>query len=236
MKSKLMMGLVAALVLNCGPALAQVAGTSPLLGPPLGMTSPLGIGPDAPVGPPGVPLGATELNSPGLSPMLGGTLSLGSAAGGGSQCSGAVANMDAPMASTAPFDGGGTTGTASGTCANAGTGTTATGIASPLTPVPRTGIPMGATELSPGGLSPPPTVQPPNPVNAQLTPPSMPGSSLQSAPQSLSASSSLSPTSGSSRLGAGGTVSSSTSGSSSLSAGGTMSTLSARGSARSLGR
>ena len=234
MMNKVTVGLVAALSLNCGPALAQVADTSP----PLGMTSPLAIGPGSPVGPPGVPLGATELNSPGLSPMLGGTLSLGPAAAGSSQCSGAVANMAAPMASIAPFDGGGTTGTASGTCANVGIGTSAAGNASPLTQVPRTGIPMGATELSPGGLSPPPTVQPPNPVNSQLTPPSMPGASLQSAaPQSsrLSASSSLSPASGSSPLGAGGTVSS-TSGSSLLSAGGTMSTRSARASARSVGR
>jgi len=41
--------------------------------PPLGMTSPLGIGAGAPVGGTGLPLGATELATPGVSPMTSGS-------------------------------------------------------------------------------------------------------------------------------------------------------------------
>jgi hypothetical protein len=46
------------------PALAQV---NPL---PLGVASPLGIGPSAQVPPVGVPLGATQLVPSGLSPVV----------------------------------------------------------------------------------------------------------------------------------------------------------------------
>jgi hypothetical protein len=38
----------------------------------LGVTSPLGIGPGAPVGATGIPLGATELATPGVSPSAAG--------------------------------------------------------------------------------------------------------------------------------------------------------------------
>ena len=56
----------AAVLLGCGSAYAQAPlSTSPL--PPLGVTSPLGI-PNAPVGHTGVPLGATELATPGREP------------------------------------------------------------------------------------------------------------------------------------------------------------------------
>jgi hypothetical protein len=57
------------------------------------------------------------------------------------------------------FDGGGMTGTASGTCASIGTsplaGPTALASSPSVLSVGRTGIPLGATELGSGGLSPP---------------------------------------------------------------------------------
>jgi hypothetical protein len=43
-----------------------------VIGLPLGITSPLGIGPAGPVGPTRIPLGATELATPGASPILSG--------------------------------------------------------------------------------------------------------------------------------------------------------------------
>jgi hypothetical protein len=53
-------------LLDLGIAFAQV-GIAPVT-PPLGMTSPLGIGPAAAVGTTGIPMGATELATPGVSP------------------------------------------------------------------------------------------------------------------------------------------------------------------------
>ena len=52
------------IVLGCGAAFAQVGPTAS----PLGITSPLGIGPGSAVPPVGVPMGALELATPGLSP------------------------------------------------------------------------------------------------------------------------------------------------------------------------
>ena len=56
--------IASACVFICGPAFAQVAPT-----PSLGITSPLGMGPGAPVGPTQIPLGSTEIASPGISPL-----------------------------------------------------------------------------------------------------------------------------------------------------------------------
>jgi hypothetical protein len=61
----------------CGPVFAQV-GMVTGAPAPLGVTSPLGIGPGALVGATGIPLGATELATPGLSPSAAGTAALGS--------------------------------------------------------------------------------------------------------------------------------------------------------------
>src|SRR5262249_59928997 len=73
MMTRFVMALAAALaaaVLGCGAAQAQAPSISP--GLPLGITSPLGIGPAGPVGPTRIPLGATELATPGASPTLSG--------------------------------------------------------------------------------------------------------------------------------------------------------------------
>jgi hypothetical protein len=79
---------VAATLLGCSCAFAQVGGigTAPLT--PLGVTSPLGLGPGAAVGPIGIPLGATELGTPGVSPMISGASPLGSTIGNFTACSG----------------------------------------------------------------------------------------------------------------------------------------------------
>jgi hypothetical protein len=125
-----MIALLAAVVLNCGSAEAQVGGISPTtplgMGPggsaavasspdsslPLGVTSPLGMSAGVSVGPVDIPLGATELAGPGGTSSAARTwppaVAIGSGLGGRSSSA-----------------------------------------------VSRAGIPLGATELSPGGLSPP---------------------------------------------------------------------------------
>jgi len=167
--TRFVVATTAAALLGCGSAYAQARmSLSPL--PALGMTSPLGI-PNAPVGQTGIPMGATELATPGVSPTISGASPgpvTGLACGGGSSAE-ALAGMGssmtgAPSTATALFDGGGITGTGSapGTCTAMGGGAAA-GTA-PMAPSPtgmglgssvgRVGIPMGSTELGAGGLSP----------------------------------------------------------------------------------
>jgi hypothetical protein len=144
-----------ATLLVCSPAFAQVGGSD--AAPGLGITSPLGIGPGSPVAPTGMPLGATELASPGVSP------SVSSMALSGTTCSGMQSSTSGSSGSTALFDGGGLTGTASGACAGGGSGTLLQPAASASSPagmgnlssVRPVGIPLGSTELGAGGLSPP---------------------------------------------------------------------------------
>jgi len=197
----------AAVLLSCGSAYAQArTSTSPL--PSLGMTSPLGI-PNAPVGQTGIPLGATELATPGVSPttsgaspMLGVTCSgvssvppsamgsslTGTSADMGSPVTGASAGMggSAPGTSgTAPFDGGGMAASAPGACAASATASPP--LASSMGPgssVGVVGIPLGSTELGGGGLSPPSVALSPNASAPTITLTPLPTPSNPSAPLS----------------------------------------------------
>ena len=176
--TRLLMSALAATFLGWGPAHAQLSGSVPS---PLGMTSPLGIGPAAAVPRSGIPLGTTELGSAGVSPTISGTSPLGpvtsgsmatcaginSMAGNLSVNSSSSATSSAGMSGSSPlFDGGGVAGTASGTCAGIGaqatTSSSPTGMSSP-SGIGRIGIPMGSTELGVGGLSPMPQIPTPNP-------------------------------------------------------------------------
>jgi hypothetical protein len=179
MMMRLLIVAITAALLGSGSASAQIGGLATSPGPsPLGMTSPLGIGPAAPVAPTGIPLGATELATPGVSPMTSGASPVVPAIGGATACSGAgavggstgLANPGT-SGSTTIFDGGGLGGTASGTCAATASGSSGGPAASASSPtgmgaasaVGRVGIPLGSTELNVGGLSPPPDVLTPNP-------------------------------------------------------------------------
>jgi hypothetical protein len=66
------LAMLTAVLLTSGSASAQIGGIGPS-GSPLGMTSPLGIGPAPAVPRTGIPIGATELSTPGVSPMTSGT-------------------------------------------------------------------------------------------------------------------------------------------------------------------
>ena len=57
---------LAASFLGCGGAFAQVGGVGAA---PMTATSPLAIGPGTAVGPTGIPFGATEMTTPGISPV-----------------------------------------------------------------------------------------------------------------------------------------------------------------------
>jgi hypothetical protein len=160
---------ILATLLCCNPVFAQVGGIgSPA--PGMGPTSPFGMSAAASgsVGPAGVPLGASELATPGLSPAPPGTL------GSGFTICSAVVGAGSNSA-TGIFDGGGVgtsmgtsqigmggTSSASGACnQSSGAGSTGTLPSTPSSPGPSAPlgigtIPMGSTELNRGGVSPSP--------------------------------------------------------------------------------
>jgi len=92
-------------LLVCNVATAQVTGmASPT--PTIGMTSPLSMGAGSPVSPAGIPLGSTEIVSPGISPAPAdatGTIATSS----GATCSTLGSAPSSMFGSTASFDGGG---------------------------------------------------------------------------------------------------------------------------------
>jgi hypothetical protein len=200
MKRVLTIGVLAAL-LSCTSALAQVGGMgSPT--PGVGVTSPLGITPSSSTSPVGIPLGATEIGSSGLSPApvttSGGTIGM---TGGVTTC-GTVggASSETPAASST-YDGGGmATGSGSslasvpsmsgtpmsGMCGTAASSSTPPTTAT-LTPSPggasRAGIPLGSVEIGSAGVSPLVVVPAPSPYSSTMgsgTPCSMTGSTMSS--------------------------------------------------------
>jgi hypothetical protein len=88
-----------------GPAFAQI-GTLPAT-PSLGATSPLGIGVSTSISGAGIPLGATEIASPGVSPAptTGGITS--SSSSGGTTCSTLGTSPTGMFGSSSSYDGGG---------------------------------------------------------------------------------------------------------------------------------
>ena len=168
--------ITAASALLCGQALAQQAAVMPT--PSLSATSPLGMVPSAPVGGTGIPFGATEIASPGVSPA---PLASGDMTGSAA-CSTIGTAPSTMFGSTSAFDGGGmpvgnvtpqgmmamsssgipptsalidTSGTQSMCGAGSGNLAASSTPTSPTTPggVARTGIPMGSTEIGNLGIS-----------------------------------------------------------------------------------
>src|ERR1700752_668013 len=85
-----------------GPAIAQVTGMA-VPTPTLGATSPLGIGPSIGVGGTGIPLGATEIPSPGVSPLP----AVAPPAGTATSCTTAGMAPSTMYGSNGTYDGGG---------------------------------------------------------------------------------------------------------------------------------
>lgn len=126
----------------CGSAMAQIVGQDPTLTSPLGATSPLGLGPGMPVAPTGIPMGATELASPGIGPppdMSSTAMPTGSVFDGGGMTT---------------MTGGNVPTTVVGAMTNPSTSASAPMPMTSLQTVGRLGIPLGSVELGGGGLSP----------------------------------------------------------------------------------
>lgn len=129
---------LALMTLETTTAIAQVA--SSIMQPADGMTStsPLSARSTRPTG---IPLGSTEIATPGISRPV------PSQGSGGGNCD----SVDGLQSSGTPFDGGGVSASTSLSCADGNL------IASPLPPsslIGRAGIPLGATELGSAGVSP----------------------------------------------------------------------------------
>jgi hypothetical protein len=151
---------VVATLLSCtsafSPAFSQVGGMgSPM--PRIAATSPLGVVSGASVPPTGIPLGATELASPGLSPLTDGTVGM---AGFGSTCS-ADGNSSSGISGTSTYDGGGmglgTGASLPGSGVICGASSSGSSAAMPSTAsgnVARTEIPLGSVEIGNAGVSP----------------------------------------------------------------------------------
>jgi hypothetical protein len=151
---------VVATLLSCNcafsPAFSQVGGMADPT-PGIAATSPLGVIPGASVPPTGIPLGATELASPGLSPLTDGTVGM---AGFGSTCS-AVGSPSSGISGASTYDGGGM-GLGMGAslpgsaviCGTSSSGSTAAMSSTASGNVARTGIPLGSVEIGNAGVSP----------------------------------------------------------------------------------
>lgn len=137
MRTILLAGAVTAGLLGCGCAFAQIGSAPSALS-----ATPLAIGATAGVGPVGIPLGATELAAPGISPAP--------------AASASCTTVGTSAAPTSTFDGGGMAGASSSACGPADNGV-ATMSALPTPSTRGVGIPLGSTEIASPGLSPLPT-------------------------------------------------------------------------------
>lgn len=137
--TSMLLGAALAFGLIWLPTVAVIAQTAlPTMPPSIGMlsTSPLNMGSTRPEG---IPLGSTEIATPGVSPItpLQGTTNC--AAPGNPGSSGAL------------FDGGGLSGSSSLACPNGST--TQSALPPSTSTVGRVGIPLGSTELGGAGIS-----------------------------------------------------------------------------------
>jgi len=141
-----------AILITCGSGHAQTSMSTPAIG----TTSPLGVpGSSGSAGSAGIGLGATEIDSGGLSPLPGANCGA-SASYSGSGMSGSAST------GSSTYDGGGlalgSSATGSTGCTTTSSGMAATGSASTMAPagtsLSGSGIGLGATELDSAGVSP----------------------------------------------------------------------------------
>ncbi len=125
------------------PATAQAA--TPGVQPFPNLASPLGSARGSAIRPAGIPLGSTELATPGTSPVLpqsGAAMSFGNE------------NCFTASKPGAVFDGGGLSGHSSAGCGAHGTTSIVRPMTSTSSSVGPIGVPLGSTELGSAGLSP----------------------------------------------------------------------------------
>lgn len=167
MRSSLIAAALPAL-LFCNVAMAQgIPAATPSLSP----TSPLGLGTGSTVSPTGIPLGATELASPGISPAPTGVTGTIAMPGSTTSCSAVGTSPSTMSGSTSTYDGGGlavggatpAAAAPSGMstsviCSSASGSAAASSAATPISPtttggVAQTGVPLGSTEIGNLGVS-----------------------------------------------------------------------------------
>jgi hypothetical protein len=143
--------VLAAGILLLVPTAAIAQMTAPGMQPPAGMLATSPLNPQS-TRPAGIPLGSTEIATPGISPVNPAQPMAGCPGSGNAASSGAL------------FDGGGLA---------SGSSTTCTASTTAVTPPPsssmvgRVGIPLGATELGGAGIS--PAVPVPTPMPSDST-------------------------------------------------------------------
>src|ERR1700719_4357521 len=103
MMRRMLIAAMQAALIGCGPAAAQVGGVG-IPTPGIAATSPLGMTPGSSVSPTRIPMGATELASPGLSPATNGAIGM---TGFGTTCSAMASPSSGMSSSSTNFDGGG---------------------------------------------------------------------------------------------------------------------------------
>jgi hypothetical protein len=193
---RVLVAAMQAALFGCIPAFAQVGGMgSPT--PGIGATSSLGMAPGLPVPPTGIPMGATELASTGLSGAPAGTMGM---TGNGTTCLVMGSPSLGMSGSSTNFDGGGLgvgTGTLPGGAATSGMcgpsssiSASSSAATSPTSPggVARTGIPLDSVEIGNAGVSPLLVVPTPSP-NPSTMGSGMPCSTTGLSPSSSSMSS-----------------------------------------------
>ncbi len=172
MRPALVVAMLAAFAVG-NTAFAQVGGMGSLT-PPIGATSPLGMAPGmaptSPVAPTGIPMGSTELASPGLSPPPAGTLGM---TGTGTTCPAMGSASSAMSGSSTIYDGGGMgmgNGASSGTCSTSTSMSSnpPSSVVTPLGGAARAGIPLGSVEIGNAGVSAAPVVPTPSPYPSTL--------------------------------------------------------------------
>jgi hypothetical protein len=159
---------VLAALLGCNPVFAQVGGIGSLT-PGMGPTSPFGMSSATAgsVGPTGLPLGATELATPGLSPAPPSTLGSGfticsAVVGAGSNSATGIFDGGGVSSGMSPAAMGETNSTSASACnqasgaGSAGTLQSTTSSPGATAPLGIGTIPLGSTELGSAGVSPTP--------------------------------------------------------------------------------
>jgi hypothetical protein len=174
---RVLIAAMQAMLLGCTPVFAQVGGMGSQT-PSIGATSPLGMAPSSQVVPTGIPMGATELTSPGVSPAPTGTIGM---TGNGTTCPIIGSPSSGISGTNTNYDGGGMgVGTGSslpgsvatsgmcGTGVSGGTSTSAATSSAPPGGVARTGIPLGSVEIGNAGVSPSTVVPAPSPYPSTM--------------------------------------------------------------------
>ncbi len=125
---------------------AQTGMASPT--PTISATSPLGTGPGTPISPTGIPLGATELQSAGVSPLVAPATGTIAIPGNGVVCSTVGTAPSEMFGSSASFDGGGMAAGSAAPATGAVAGDTAASPGMSAAIAPTSGISSGTIDTS----------------------------------------------------------------------------------------